>query len=315
VIDAEALMAAARRPLVIGMGGGGDVVGALATAELCRLYHGADPVVGGVTWERRVIDPRPGPRPIDQIEDGERLADCVVMAGPETRAGDVVFAESHMARFLGERTVLVDPHPGSAAIAEGLAEAADALGCDLIVLLDVGGDALAHGTEPGLASPLCDSLMLAAAARLQDSGRDVLAGVFGTACDGELTVDEVLARVSEVAAAGGLAGVRGLTDAVATRLEGAVQEVPTEASAMAIRCFRGDTGVAEIRRGLRTVPLSPLGALTIYLDPATTVASAARLANAVMDAGSMEEANEELNALGVRTELDLERETAAGQTP
>jgi hypothetical protein len=312
VIDAEALMAAARRPLVIGMGGGGDVVGALATAEACRLYYGADPVVGGVTWERRVIDPRPGPRPIDQIEGAERLSPCVVAAGPETRAGDVVFAESHMARFLGERTVLVDPHPGSAAIAAGVAEAADALGTDLIVLLDVGGDALAHGTEPGLASPLCDSLMLAAAARLQSSGRDVLAGVFGVACDGELTVEEVMDRVSEVAAAGGLAGMRGLTEAVAGRLEGAVKEVPTEASAMAIRCFRGDTGIAEIRRGLRTVPLSPLGALTIYLDPARAVGSAARLANAVMDAGSMEEANDKLNELGVRTELDLERETATG---
>ena len=58
--DADALLSAARRPLVLGIGGGGDVVGALATAEACRA-HGARPVVGGVTWERRPIDPRPGP--------------------------------------------------------------------------------------------------------------------------------------------------------------------------------------------------------------------------------------------------------------
>jgi hypothetical protein len=50
VIDAEALISAARRPLVVGMGGGGDVVGALATAEACRIYHGAAPVLGGVCW-------------------------------------------------------------------------------------------------------------------------------------------------------------------------------------------------------------------------------------------------------------------------
>jgi hypothetical protein len=303
-------MAAARRPLVIGMGGGGDVVGALATAEACRLYREAQPVLGGVTWERRVVDPQPGPRRIDEIEGGERLADCVLAVSPDTHAGDVVFAESHMARFLGERTVLVDPHPGSAAIAAGLAEAADSLGADLIVLLDVGGDALAHGTEPGLASPLCDSLMLAAAARLQEAGRDVLAGVFGVGCDGELTIDEVLERVAEVAAAGGLEGVAGLTEPVADRLEQAVAEVPTEASAMAVRAFRGETGTAEIRRGLRTVALSPVAALTIYLDPRTAVDSAARLAKAVMDATSLEEANDLLNGLGVRTELDLERETA-----
>jgi hypothetical protein len=310
VIDADALMAAARRPLVVGMGGGGDVVGALATAEACRIYNGAEPVLGGMTWERRVIDPRPGPRAIDEIEGGEPLSACVLAAGPDTRSGDVVFAEAHMAHFLGERVLLVDPHPGSAIIAEGLAEAADAVGADLIVLLDVGGDALAHGNEPGLASPLCDSLMLAAAARLQGSGRDVLAGVFGVGCDGELTVDEVMERVSEVAAAGGLAGVRGLTEPVAERLEGAVKEVPTEASAMAVRCFRGDTGTAQIRRGQRTVPLSPLGALTIYLDPQKAINSAARLARAVMDAASLEEANDALHDLGVHTELDLEREAA-----
>jgi hypothetical protein len=292
---------------VIGMGGGGDVVGALATAEACRLNTGAKPVLGGVTWERRVIDPQPGPRQIGEIEGGERLASCVLAADADTHADGVVFAEAHMARFLGEPVLLIDPHPGPAAIASGIAEAADAVGADLIVLLDVGGDALAHGDEPGLASPLCDSMMLASAARLQECGRDVVTGIFGTACDGELTVDEVMERVSEVAMAGGLAGVRYLSEPVADRLEQAVNEVPTEASAMAIRCFRGETGRVPIRRGLRTVPLSPLGALTIYLDPRACVESAARLARAVADVTSLEEGNDALRALGVRTELDLER--------
>jgi len=311
--DADALLSGARRPLVVGIGGGGDVVGALATAEACRIYHGARPVVGGVTWERRVIDPRPGPRRMDEIEGGEPLASCVLAAGPDTNAGGVVFAEAHMARHLGERTLLVDPHPGSAAVAEGIATAADTLEADLIVMIDVGGDALAHGHEPGLASPLCDSVLLGAAARLADGDRPVLGGVFGVGCDGELTVDEVMARVAEVAAAGGLAGARGLTAAVAERLARAVEIVPTEASAMALRCFAGDTGSAEIRRGLRTVPLSPLGALTIYFDPVAAVDSAARLARAVIDAASLEEANDRLHDLGVRSELDLERESAQGR--
>ena len=55
-------LATAKRPLIIGIGGGGDVVGALAIAEHCRLFHGANPIVGGVSWERRPIDPEPGPR-------------------------------------------------------------------------------------------------------------------------------------------------------------------------------------------------------------------------------------------------------------
>jgi hypothetical protein len=308
--DAEALLGQARRPLALGIGGGGDVVGALATAEACRLYHGAEPVVGGVSWERRVIDPLPGPRSSAEIEGARELAPGVLAAGPGTRVrdGGARFAEAHMARFLGRETVLVDVTAAPASIAEGLRATAAQLECDLIVFVDVGGDALGHGDEPGLASPLCDAVMLAAASLIEESGEvPVLGGIFGPGCDGELTPDELLDRVAEVAAAGGLAGIRGLTPPVAERLTEAVDAVPTEASAQALRCFRGERGTAAIRRGLRTVHLSPLGATTIYFSIRAAVGSAARLAAAVRDAGDLEEANELLHRMGVRTELDLER--------
>jgi hypothetical protein len=310
VLDAEALLAAARRPLVIGIGGGGDVVGALATAEACRLYHGAEPVLGGTSWERRVVDPEPGPRSAAEVEGARELAPGVLAAGPETHvAGSgVLFAESRMAGFLGQETVLVDVNRGPATIAEGLRAAAEGMGCDLVVFVDVGGDALGHGSEPGLASPLCDAVMLAAATRLAEAGTPVLGAVFGPGCDGELSPAEVLERLAEVAAAGGLAGVRGLTPAVTERLEAAVEVVPTEASAQALRCFRGETGSVPIRGGRRTVELTPVGALTFYFDVPATLGSAARLAHAVRDAPDLEAANGILHELGVgRTELDYER--------
>jgi hypothetical protein len=309
VIDAELLLARSRRPLVLGIGGGGDVVGALATAEACRL-HGAEPVVGGVTWERRPIDPQPGPRAESEIEGARRLAPGVLAASPGTRVREsgVLFAESRMAEVLGEETVLIDATLGPPALADGLAAAAEVLGSDLIVFVDVGGDALAHGDEPGLASPLCDAIMLAAAARLAERGATVLGGIFGIGCDGELTPAEVLARLAEVGAAGGLAGARGLTPNVARRLEDAVRVVPTEASAQALRCFRGELGRAEIRSGRRAVELSPAGALTFYFDPLAALRSAARLAAAVIDAPDLEAANEILHGLGIHTELDYERD-------
>lgn len=310
MIDADALLSRARRPLVLGIGGGGDVVGALATAEACRL-HGGQPVVGGVTWERRPIDPQPGPRAESEIEGARRLAPGVMAASGETRvrASGVLFAESRMAELLGEETVLVDATRGPEELAQGLAAAAGELGCDLFVFVDVGGDVLAHGDEPGLASPLCDSVLLAAAARLAATGGPpVLGGVFGIGCDGELTPAEVLERLAEVGAAGGLAGARGLTPRVAQRLEEAVDAVPTEASAGALRCFRGEIGRYEIRGGRRSVELSPAGALTFYFDAIAAVGSAARLAAAVMDARDLEDANEILHGLGVYTELDYERD-------
>src|SRR5215210_5626247 len=124
-----------------------------------------------------------------------------------------------MAALLGEETVLVDATLGPAALADGIAAAALELGADLIVFVDVGGDALAHGDEPGLASPLCDAVLLAAAASLAERAPPpVLGGIFGLGCDGELTPAEVLERLAEVAAAGGLAGARGLTPPIAVRV-------------------------------------------------------------------------------------------------
>jgi hypothetical protein len=310
MVDAEAMLGGARRPLVIGMGGGGDVVGALATAELARRYDGAAPVLGGLTWERRPIDSEPGPRRADEIEDAEEIAPGILLAGPETRVRDrdVFFAESRMSQFLGEPTLLIDVSEGPAAIAAGLARAADRLACDLIVFIDVGGDVLAQGDEPGLRSPLCDAVMLAAAGPPGGGGPSVLGGMFGVGCDAELTPDEVLARLAEVAGAGGLAGARGLTAPVADRLEAAMELVITEASAQAVRAFRGASGLVSIRGGAGTVELSPLAAVTFYVDVEATIHATGRLARAVDGAESLEEANQALHELGVRTELDLERD-------
>ncbi|MEA2437380.1 MAG: hypothetical protein QOF65_1936, partial [Thermoleophilaceae bacterium] len=223
---------------------------------------------------------------------------------------DVLFAESHMAEFLGEETVLVDVSGGPAAIAAGLAEAAAKLDADLIVFADVGGDVLAHGHEPGLGSPLCDAVMLAAAVRLEREGHEVLGAIFGLGCDGELTLAEVSARLADVAAAGGLAGARGLTPPVADRLEAAIEQVPTEASAQAVRGFRGAAGPTAIRGGRRTLELMPAVALTVYFDVTVAYEASAPLARAVYDAGSLEEANEIMRGLGVRSELDWELDAA-----
>jgi hypothetical protein len=301
-------LATAKRPLVLGIGGGGDVVGALAVAEHCRLFHGANPIVGGVTWERSVVDPEPGPRRSDEIEHGLEIAPGVLAASGETviRSSGVRFAESRVAGMLGVQTVLVDVNIGAPSIADGLEAAVEAMGCDLVVFLDVGGDALAHGDEPGLGSPLCDAVMLAAGDLLAEREVPVLGALFGIGCDGELTPGEVLERLAEVGVAGGLAGAVGLTPEVASLLEQAVETVPTEASAQAVRAFRGVSGDVPIRDGRRTVRLSPLAAVTFFFLVPAAVRSAARLALAVREASDLDEANAILRSLGVNTELDWE---------
>ncbi len=297
--------------LCVGIGGGGDVAGALAAAGVAE-DAGTPAELGGITWERRPIDPLPGPRRLDEVSGAERIHAAAALAGPDTTGpGGFHFAESRMAGVLGRPVALIDPDGGPGAIAAGLLAAADHLGCDLLVLLDVGGDVLAHGDEPGLASPLADAVLLAAAPRTAAAGLPTIAVVFGAGCDGELTPAEVRARYDEVAAAGGARGESDPPPAALARLEAALPHVPTEASAMALRCARGETGTVAIRGGRRTVELSPLGGRLLWFDPAAAMASAARLAAAVEHAASLQAAHDVLTARGIRTELAYELDAAA----
>jgi hypothetical protein len=306
------------------MGGGGDVVGALGVTKLLDDL-GTDWQLGGVAWERSPIDPRPGPRSLEEIRDGRPCGSAAVLTeGGTTSLDGVEFSESRMATHLGRPVLLLDITHGPAALATGIAEAAEELGCDAIVVLDVGGDVLAHGDEPGLASPLCDAIVLAAglflargAARTEAApegwGGAVLGAVYGPGCDGELTPDEVLERITELQAAEALLGAWGLTPEACDLVEAAAESVPTEASMMAVRCARGERGRVAIRGGRRAVELTPLGALTFFFDPVAAARSAVPLATAVSPAASLEEAHEALVGMGIRTELDLERARAASE--
>ena len=168
---------------------------------------------------------------------------------------------------------------------------------------------LAHGDEAGLASPLCDAIVLAAGLFLSRS-HEVIGAVYGPGCDGELTPAEVLERITALQSAEALLGAWGLTPRACELVESAAAVVPTEASLMAVRCARGERGEVPIRGGKRSVELTPLGALTFFFDPVAAAKSAVPLATAVSPASSLEEAREALNALGVKTELELELERA-----
>ena len=282
-------------------------------ARLCEAL-GTPFALGGVAWERMPIDPHPGPRPIQEIRRGRFLGGGAVLAGPDTTTPEgVPFSEARMAEHLGAETVLIDVSGGASLAASGIEAATRKLGCDLFVGVDVGGDVLARGAEPGLASPLCDALMLAAAHRVADRVRPLLA-VVGAGCDGELTPAAVLERVAGLGRAGAWLGTWGLTPQIADELDAAATVVPTEASRQVVRCARGEIGETYIRRGRRRVELGPIGALAFFFDPLLAPPEALPLAHAVADAGSVEEARGALAALGIHTELDYER-SRAGEGP
>lgn len=304
----EDIIRASSRALVIGVGGGGDVVGALACARFLE-FCGLEFVLGGLSWERYVYDPVPGPRKLSEVENIRALHEYAWMANAATRTNTgVYFAESRMAAVQGQEVLLVDINGGVKGVVDGIEVAMKELKTDLLVGLDVGGDSLAQGHEAGLRSPLADSVMLAAFAELEKRGRRTLWGMFGYGSDGELNVDEIELALSKIAAAGGLLGCWSLTPKIAAELAEVIKTVATEASAIPVRCFQGAWGETNIRSDQRKVKLTPLTALTFFIATTKLLDTLARPARAVLKSSSLEQANDALHVIGIKTELDLERE-------
>ena len=299
------IISKSNKAILIGIGGGGDIVGTIPTADLLGMF-GVECVFGGLSWERSVIDPVPGPRKFDEVKNARKLNEVVWFANKDTvTSTGVRFAESGVAEVMGVETLLVDIHPGPEAVAEGILDAARELGADLIVGIDVGGDLLALGNEPGLMSPLADSIMTAAFAIIEKRIPTVM-GLFGFGSDGELTHDELERSMAILAREGALLGSWGITKDALGLLEKLISVVPTEASRMPTLYAKGEFSDTSIRSGRRQVSLSMSSTVTYYFSAGVLYEKLSVLSRSVSKARSLEEANESLHALGIYTEYDIE---------
>jgi hypothetical protein len=297
------------RALVFGVGGCGDIVSTTPTARFLES-HDIDVILGGVAWERVVVDPQPGPRHFDEIENIERLNETVALANGNTRTDDgIEFAETNVARHYDEEVILIDIGGGTRGVAAGLNDACDQLDIDLVVGTDAGGDVLAAGDEPGIKSPLTDAVMLSTLTHLDV---DACLGMYGYGSDGELTLEEITDGVARAADHDGLLGAWGLTPRVVEELTDLLEVVTTEASRLPVNVARGKLGEAVIRDGARSVELTPASTVTFYLEP-DAVAATSALDEVVHETESFDAAQEALTQAGYETELDLERQLAASE--
>lgn len=289
---------------VFGLGGSGDIVGSIPTARLLE-QHGLDVVLGGIAWEPAPQDPQPGPRPFEEIEAIEPISETVAFVSGETRTRDgLEFTETAVARHYDTHVALIDISVGVNAVRDGIDTAAEQLDVDLIVGVDAGGDVLARGDESGVRSPVTDGIGLVA---LDELHTDACLGVFGYGSDGELTLDELEARIATVAKRDGWLGAWGLTPRVRDELEELLDHVETEASRIPVGAARGEFGKQTIRDGTVSVRLTPTSPITLYFDP-TTVAATSRIAARVRDTDGLAEATTALHEMGLQTEFETEHQ-------
>jgi hypothetical protein len=307
VVDSLEDLRGVSRVLVVGVGGGGDSLGALI------LYHklkalGVRVLLGNVVWERFVLDPFPGPVPLEQVVNAEVLGRSVALVDGSSYVDRYGYRFKpqivRASEILGEKTVFLDITKGVVGLVEAFDVVSERLGVEAIVGVDVGGDILALGYEDDLWSPLADSISLGALSKTRVPS---MIAVLAPGADGELSQQTVLSRISEVAREGGLIGVYGLTRREYRALRKHLDMFTSEASKIPFEAFEGYVGEKSIRVGSRKVEVNMVST-TLYLLDVSVTYNRSVMAKLVSETRSVEEARRALNRHCIYTELDLEEE-------
>jgi Uncharacterized protein conserved in archaea len=291
--------------LFLAIGGGGDVVMAAALA--------GDEAVGQIPWERHIVDPEPGPVPPDALREVFNVGEGLYLATPRSyvERGGRRFKTQGMcvAAALNKSVYLVDPYRRPTDVAKALAAFGRVIG------VDVGGDVLGVGCEESLGSPLADAYGLAVLARLAEMGVEAELWVMSPGADGELDREYILQRAAAAARTSGLIGLVGLTKREAEVLARLVETCVTEASAVALRAFRGEYGELALRGGLRRVKIDLCALAGLRLDPRAVLKINKAAQIIYREDVPIDVAADLLLAEGMPTELHLERLLAQGLSP
>lgn len=300
-----------RSVLVIGIGGGGDVVGSAITYGLA-INEGKEVVLGAVLWERYVNDIVPGPIRIQDLRNAEAIGNYLAIVNGDTYA--IREGRRVIPQIANVLSVIKDDGLGISIsgpvidVARELSDYVGKYGTEAVIGIDVGGDVLALGNEDGLYSPLTDSYSVAVLSRVQElTNVPVVLGVTGPGVDGELDRDYVLMRISQLASKGAFLGAYGPTRDSIALLEDILTKAVTEASALVFKAARGYHGSVGIRGSTRYVRVDISSSITYYLDLKKAMPDLP-LANLIINARDPWDAMRILNSRGVMTELNFEEE-------
>ena len=288
--------------LLVAAGGGGD---ALASVLLARRLTGlaGTPIVATYSWDRRLLDPSPGPRFATDFADARQLtARTVEITSSSRLRADGLSTLSLLAQTTSARYLLLDPSRGARGMREQVIELIEHFSVESVLLVDVGGDLMGIGTESALRSPLADALALASLANLPIPVRVAVAG---PGLDGELSASYVRSRCRMLG--GELIGRLDGSDV--ERYLPALAQHPSEATTLLAAAALGVRGQAEIRDNNDIVALTDASA-EIFLLSGPSVASGSRIAQALMETESLAEAETATRAICGRSELDYERQKA-----
>jgi hypothetical protein len=293
-----------RRAMVMGIGGGGDVIQAIPIANYLTLLGLEKVYVGGVgcQWWAPIgeesLNPWVricGPTIIDvsQMENVESWAPMVVGVNSESHIGGRRPAEVVLRDRLPWEVFLAGLTQGVVGLRDSLGKVIKDRGIDLFVGVDVGSDSWHRGDEAMPASSsLVDFMSLSAMIQLDCHA---IFGFSGYGCDAEMQLEELDERVGKAMQAGGFLGAYGITQRDAAEMLAACEVHYDPIEHWAPRAARGELGfkyLSVVSPWGRVARITPHAATFLFFDPQVVVDEVSTGVRALMNTKSLSEAEQ-----------------------
>lgn len=296
----------AKTAIVMGMGGGGDIIQGIPVVNLLRKLGVENIYTGGVSCQWWTPDGKPlsdtwgtavmGPTIYDvaDLKETQAWARHVFEVSKDSNLAGRHPCEARMSGALGEDSMFVAGLAGGVkGLAESLKQVVEEKSVDLFIGVDIGSDSFHDGTEAVPAkTSMVDFMSMGAMIQLPCP---TVYGVAGYGCDGEMQLEELDERVSRVMKAGGYLGAHGLTQQdVADMIKGS-EIYPDPVEPMSFKAAQGEFGYKNVwTHGPwgTVVKVTPLAAVMMFFDPGTIVDTCSHGVKALQPTNSLEETEE-----------------------
>lgn len=275
----EELAHGARKVLIWGNGGGGDVFQALPIASHLERIGVPEVILGGVSGAWMTADGHVPTDPVTillgaeifdlaELTDTVRRQEQLVEVSATTTLRGRQTAEAVAVELSGRRAVVIGLRDGVPEATRSLNAFIHDEGIDLVIATDIGSDTFSSGNEVNPAKTAFVDFMSLGVLLGAETKKAFGLGGFGL--DGELLLEELEANVGRVAAAGGYLGAIGISQRDVELLEVATERFADPVGVLVPRAARGQFGWVQVpTNGPWGTPVrvTPLGAVTLLFDP------------------------------------------------
>jgi hypothetical protein len=294
------LAVGAKAAMVMGVGGGGDVILGIPIANYLKLLGVEKIYLGGVSsqwWNPEGGSSRtnfvlaPVVYDVAQLDEAELWQPMLAHVHSGSTFGGKRPAEAAVSGCVPWKMFVGGLSRGVVGLRNSLEAFIEQEGIDLFIGADIGAHSFHDGKETS--PPFTSLVSLMSLAAMIQLDCPTVYGFAGYSADAEMEIEELDERLGRVMKQGGYLGAYGLTQRDVQDFLKASEAFPDPIEPFVARAAQGDLGLKQIpviSPWGRRAYVTPLSAIYVFLDPLTMVEAVSTGVKDLMRTESIEEA-------------------------